>query len=99
MLDTHQILNNLRRPKILIRAARLGMAGYKREADLRFITRTTKTPQHEAAVETLLVRESELETNRTAGTAGYSVHEHIRVLTALLAEIRLPSLVPKSLKA
>lgn len=99
MLDTHQILNNLRRPKILIRAARLGMAGYKREADLRFITRTTKTPPRDAAIETLLFRESELETNRTAGTAGYSVQEHIRVLTALLAEIRLPGLVTKSAKA
>jgi hypothetical protein len=59
MIDTLKILNGLRRPKILIRAARLGMAGYNRDADLRYIVRTSSTPRPEVALETLLTREQD----------------------------------------
>ena len=92
MLNTHQILSALRRPKILIRAARLGLSEYNRDADLRYIARTTKTPRVGEAIETLISQEKELETSRRDGDARYSVHQHIRVLTALLAEARLPGL-------
>ena len=90
MINTKSILANLKRPKILVNAARLGMANYDRDADLRFIVKTTKTPNHEVAIEALLTREGELEDNRKNAQASYSVHEHIRVLTALLSEVRLP---------
>ena len=92
MLNTHRILSALRRPKILIRAARLGLADYNRDADLRYIARTQKTPRPEEALETLISQEMDLETSRKDGDARYSVHQHIRVLTALLAEARLPGL-------
>lgn len=89
-------LNSLKRPKILISAARLGLANYDRDADLRFIVKTGGTPGHDAAIESLLTRESALEDGRKEGRAGYSVQEHIRVLTALFAEVRLPNFVRKS---
>lgn len=97
MINTQTILSSLKRPKILINAARLGMADYNRDADLRFIVKTSTTPDHDAAIETLLARENELESNRKDGNAGYSVHEHIRVLAALLAEARLPFFSQKRL--
>lgn len=90
MLDTHTILHSLRRPKVLIRAARIGLSNYCRDTDLRFIARTNNTPPLGAALNGLIDREGSLEDSRKRGEAHYSVHEHIRVLTALLAEARLP---------
>jgi hypothetical protein len=97
MIDTHTVLSALRRPKILIRAAKLGMANYNRDQDLRFIARLSSTPPEGAAIETLLSRENDLEESRKHGRAEYSIQEHIRVLTALLAEARLPQLLRKHL--
>ncbi len=91
MTNSISTLNSLKRPKILISAARLGLANYDRDADLRFIVKTGRTPCHDAAIESLLTRESALEDNRKEGHAGYNVQEHIRVLTALFAEVRLPN--------
>ena len=90
MTDIFTLLENLRRPKILIRAARLQSADYNRETDLRFIVRTRKTPPPHEAMAHLLDREGGLEEARVSGEAGYNPHEHIRVLGALLAEARLP---------
>lgn len=97
MINAHSILSSLKRPKILINAARLGMADYDRDADLRFIAKTSQTPSHETALETLLTREGELEDNRKNAQESYSVHDHIRVLTALLAEVRLPMFARKQI--
>jgi hypothetical protein len=97
MINAHTLLNTLKRPKILISAARLGMADYDRDADLRFIIKTGQTPDHNEAIETLIAKESELESSRKDGQSHYSVQEHIRVLTALLAEVRLPSFARKQI--
>lgn len=97
MINAYSLLSSLTRPKILINAARLGMVDYDRDADLRFIVKTSRTPDHDEAIETLLTREGELEDNRKNAQASYSVHEHIRVLTALLSEVRLPSFSRKGL--
>ena len=96
-MNAYRMIRALSRPRILISAARLGMADYDRDTDLRFITRNAKTPSHEDAMHTLLAREKELEADRKDGSAQYSVHEHIRVLTALLAEIRLPKMARENL--
>lgn len=90
MLNAHSILRSMRRPKVLIRAARMGLSNYCRDTDLRFIARTNRTPALGAALDGLLCREGALEESRVKGEAHYSVHEHIRVLTALLAEARVP---------
>lgn len=97
MTNIHATLSKLRRPKILINAARLGMADYDRNVDLRFIVRSDRTPSHGDAIETLLAREGDLESGRKSGTADYSIQEHIRVLTALLAEVRLPGITRKAI--
>jgi hypothetical protein len=78
----------LRRPKILIRAARAGVTDYRRDRDLKRILRTAKA-SGDRAIGTLMAEEDRLETNRTTGEAPYNLHRHIAVLTALIAEARL----------
>jgi uncharacterized protein DUF6477 len=89
MITAQTLLKNLRRPKILIRAARLGMHDYRRDRDLKRIARTTTLPPPTRAVEKLIWAEHVLEKSRKDGEASYDAHRHIRVLTALLAEARL----------
>ncbi|WP_045389240.1 DUF6477 family protein [Falsirhodobacter sp. alg1] len=91
MTDFRAALAELRRPRLLIRTARLGINDYRRERDLR---RLTDTPNPESALPRLLAQEENLEQTRLAGDASYSVTRHIEVLIALMAEVRLlPRLV------
>ncbi len=87
MSDFQAILANLRRPRLLMHAARFGLGDYRRERDLRRLVGGEHTP--ERTVATLLSVEERLEETRLAGDAGYSVARHIDVLIALLAEARL----------
>lgn len=89
MSDFNAILRNIHRPKLLIRAARIGAADYKRERDLKRLTRTIRIPSPTSAVETLMATETQIEENRVAGDANYSITRHVEVLTALMAEARL----------
>ncbi len=89
MTDFAQLLAELRRPRLLIRAARLGLADYNRSRDLRRIVRDVETIVPEHALAALMAAEAELEETRRAGAAHYSLSRHIDVLIALLAESRL----------
>ena len=92
MTDFRALLADLRRPQLLIRAARCGLADYRRDRDLRRILDSNPSPDR--AVRRLLTEEEALEATRCAGDAGYSVARHIDVLIALMAEVRLlPRLV------
>ena len=88
MTDLATILAALRRPKILIRAARAGVVDYRRERDLKRLLRQRAAPSAQALT-TLLDEEHRLETNRTTGEATYNLQRHVAVLTAILAEARL----------
>ncbi len=89
MTDMIQLLNNLRRPRLLIRAARFGMADYKRERDLKRLIREPATPSVEKALSKLISEEALLEETRTSGDMSYSVTRHVDILIALMAEARL----------
>ncbi|MBP7240541.1 DUF6477 family protein [Amaricoccus sp.] len=80
-------LAELRRPKILIRAARAGISEYCRERDLKRLVRHASASRD--AMQPLLAEERRLETTRTAGGATYNIQRHVAVLTAILAEARL----------
>ena len=75
MTDFRKILADLRRPRLLIRAARFGLADYRRERDLRRIVAPLSTP--ERTLPHLVEEEDRLETIRQSGDAG------------LMAEVRL----------
>jgi hypothetical protein len=87
MSDFRMILANLRRPRLLMRAARFGLGDYRRERDLRRLVRCGLSP--EDTVPTLMSVEAELEETRLAGDMSYSCARHIEVLIALMAEARL----------
>ena len=89
MSDFQSLLANLRRPRLLIRAARFGVADYKRERDLRRLINATNRSTPEAAIPQLISAEEQMEETRRAGDAAYSVSRHIEVLIALIAEARL----------
>ena len=86
MTDFRALLADLRRPRLLIRAARYGMADYRRERDLRRLI-DTGTPDQ--ALPRLLSEEERMEETRRTGCASYSIARHIEVLIALMAEVRL----------
>lgn len=79
----------LRRPRLLIQAARHGLADYDRNRDLRRLLAAPRPPAPEQAVAALIAYESRLESARRAQDAGYSVARHVEVLIAILAEARL----------
>lgn len=89
MTDASNLMKNLRRPSLLIRAARFGIADYNRQRDLKRIVHTQTLPTHERAVSTLIERESEIEAKRKSGDASYSIARHVEVLIALMAEFRM----------
>jgi hypothetical protein len=87
MSDFRMMLANLRRPRLLMHAARFGLGDYRRERDLRRLVDGTTSP--EVTVPRLIEVEQKLEATRVAGDASYSVARHIDVLIALLAEAQL----------
>ena len=87
MPDCRTLLNTLRRPRLLMRAARFGLGEYRRERDLRRYVAEAASP--EQTVSSLITVEAKLEATRLAGDAAYSVARHIEVLIALLAEAQL----------
>lgn len=89
MTDLAAALTELRRPKILIRAARAGVTDYRRDRDLKRLVRDAKGAAPKQAMAPLLAEENRLEEIRAAGAATYNVQRHVAVLTAILAEARL----------
>lgn len=87
MTDFHALIANLRRPRLLIRAARLGLQDYRRERDLQRLVGAGVAADH--ALARLIGEEERLEEHRRAGTAAYSVARHIEILIAMISEVRL----------
>ena len=87
MTDFRALLADLRRPRLLIRAARCGVGDYRRDRDLRRLIDGTMSPDR--ALPRLMREEKQLEEIRLSGDAEYSVSRHIEVLIAMLGEIRL----------
>ncbi len=89
MTDFLGVLNTLRRPRLLIRAARFGLRDYNRERDLRRLVGSETLPTPQKAIPTLIEAELQVEATRRAHDAAYSPARHVELLVALIAEIRL----------
>jgi hypothetical protein len=87
MSDFRMMLTGLRRPRLLMNAARFGLEDYRRDRDLRRLVRCDHSP--EKTVACLLEVEERLESYRLRGDAAYSVTRHVDVLIALMAETQL----------
>ena len=88
MTDINSTLDDLRRPRLLVQAARFGLPDYVRDRTLRRVLGPGTAPAPGRAVDRLMEREAEIEAIRQAGNAGYSAARHVEVLTALIAECR-----------
>lgn len=88
MADPLTHIETLRRPRLLIRAARHGLANYSRD---RTLARLLTTPQKtsDGVLTDLMRTEAEIEATRTSGDVAYSVSRHLEVLIALMSEARL----------
>lgn len=88
MTDIRTELTRLRRPRLLLEAARHGLPAYRRERDLGRLLDGAAPATAERALPRLLAEETQLEERRRAGDAGYSLTRHLELLIALLAEMR-----------
>ena len=79
----------LMRPAVLIRAAKAGQAGWRRERDLPRLLGRETLPSNPAALRILRAAEQAADTARREGHADYDLHRHVRLIIALLAELRL----------
>lgn len=86
MTDLATALTALRRPSLMIRAARHGQADYHRTRDLARLIDADTTPPPRDAVRKLLAEEELLEATRKSDGLGYSLARHIDILVALMAE-------------
>ncbi|MDI3337346.1 DUF6477 family protein [Defluviimonas aestuarii] len=89
MSDLPSMLQELRRPRLLIRAARAGLAEYNRNRDLKRLVRANAVPDPDRALSILMEEEERIEATRRTGDASYSFTRHIEVLIAMMAEVRL----------
>lgn len=89
MQDILSMMNRLRRPRLLIRAARLGAQDYDRDRHLRRLLGHGAPQRHGEALIHLMDVEKVLNGQRRAGDAAYSLTRHVDVMIAMLAEARL----------
>jgi len=88
MLDIKSLLGNLKRPRLLVRAARFGIDDYRRETDLPRTLNVHNIPRPGDALMQLVDLEEELNAQRINKDASYSIARHIDALTAIMSEAR-----------
>ncbi|PVA11633.1 hypothetical protein DC366_01315 [Pelagivirga sediminicola] len=89
MKDILTALDGLRRPSLLIRAARIGAAEYRREAHLRQHFGYGALPRSAAALARLVEMEDELNQQRQSDRTRYSAARHVEILIAMMGETRI----------
>ncbi|MDZ7709753.1 MAG: DUF6477 family protein [Roseovarius sp.] len=94
--DIHQALARLRRPPLLVRAARLGASGYKRGAALPRLLGAGPVPPVRAALARLIEAEAAQDAARRAGAINYRAADHVALLIAVMGEAQLLDAEPRA---
>ena len=89
MQDILTMLGTLRRPRLLMRAARIGAEDYRRGAHLPRLLGYGQLPRHGAALMRLMEIEGELNAQRMGDDSSYSLLRHIDILIAIVGEARI----------
>ncbi|MFQ6548386.1 DUF6477 family protein [Aestuariibius sp. 2305UL40-4] len=89
MQDILSMVARLKRPALLIRAARHGVDEYSRERHLRRVLKTEATLSPGEALMQILLAEAEIDESRRTAAVGYSAAAHVDLLIAMMAEARL----------
>lgn len=82
---------SLRRPGLLVRAARIGAASFNRNRDLCRLLKSDELPEPAAALLRLRSEEAALNQARLECQAGYDLQRHVLLLIAIVAETALAS--------
>lgn len=82
-------LAQLRRPRLLVQAARHGLSSYDRDSVVSRIVKGAAPGPGTASFDLLARAERALDDARRRGDVGYSAAGHVEALTALIAEARL----------
>ncbi|MBC9245771.1 hypothetical protein H4P12_03365 [Paracoccus sp. 11-3] len=80
--------SGLRRPRMLIRAAREGQSGWRRERDLPRLLRSDGCPKPGTCLQRLRAEEEMQNAARLERRADYDLHRHVLLMIAILAEMR-----------
>jgi hypothetical protein len=88
MKDVFSKLCDVRRPELLIRAARIGAQGYRRNTHLTRLIGTVPPLPSSAALVLLMDLEAAINSCRTEERAGYSPARHVDILIAMMGEAR-----------
>lgn len=89
MQDILTMLSALQRPRLMMRAARIGAEDYRRDRHLPRLLGYGTLPRTAAAVMKLMEIEAVFEEQRAQSDASYSLVQHLDVLIALVAEARV----------
>ncbi len=89
MQDVLSRMSQMRRPCILLRAAKSGTEDYLRDQHLARIFGRGKLPRHGAALMRLIELEADVDKARRIGDPTYSIVKHVDLLIAMLGEARL----------
>ncbi|AKS45965.1 hypothetical protein SAMN05444287_1070 [Octadecabacter temperatus] len=89
MEDALTMISRLKRPTLLVRTARHGLADYKRVIHLRRLLKTEAVPGPSQAIIKLMDLEVELDLQRQNKRAEYSAARHVEALVALMSEARI----------
>ena len=93
MSDISQVLSSLRRPKLLVRAARFAVVDYCRQRCLQRLFPGEGLRAQEEILPKLIETEAALDMERLSGDARYSPGRHIEMLAALIAEAKAASVL------
>jgi hypothetical protein len=89
MQDLMTMLSQLRRPRLLIRTARIGAQDYNRDRHLQRVLGYGNLPRPAVALMRLMELEHDANTRRREDDAGYSVQRHLDLLIAMMGEARI----------
>ena len=78
----------LRRPSALIRAARAGQAGWRRDRDLPKLLRADRCPPPGSCLPRLRAEEQLVNEARKLDDGEYDMNRHVLLMIAILAEMR-----------
>ncbi len=90
-------LSSLRRPRLLVRAARIGAEEFHRSIHLPRLLGHSDLSDGVKILDQLSGLERDIEQSRKAGELSYSISQHVDVLAALLAELSFQQIKEKGL--
>lgn len=89
MKDVLSMMHELNRPRLLVRAARIGANDYRRDRHLQRLLGYGALPRSASALVRLMDIERDLDDLRRADDAAYSLTRHLDILIAMVGESRL----------